>query len=350
MTTARSRPPTSAQVAHKAGVSRTTVSFVLNGVLNQGISESTRAKVLAVAREMGYHPNAAARSLASGSTGTVALVIPHASHLYTDAFLAQLVATLNEQCHLHGLKMLIESTDGEGREPGGFMGLVQERSIDGLILANPRTSEQAHLECIRDAGIPMVVLTSGPTELQGIHTVRSDSSVSAQTAVNHLIQLGHKRIAFISFAQPEYDSVHEREVGWRAALSQARLRPDPALVEYADISAQSGYDATRRMLARGARFSALFAGNDTVAFGAMRALTEAGLQIPEDVAIVGYDDIPMAAFANPPLTTMRSDPIGQAKAAMQLLMSQLNGGDPSSGVPHEITPRLVIRASCGAQS
>lgn len=229
------------------------------------------------------------------------------------------------------------------------MGLVRERSIDGLILANPRISEHAHLESIRDADIPMVVLTSGPTELQGIHTVRSDSSASAQTAVNHLIQLGHQDIAFISFAQPEFDSVHEREVGWRAALSQAGLSADPALVEYADISAQSGYEATRRLLARGTRFSALFAGNDTIAFGVMRALAEARLSVPEDVAIVGYDDIPLAAFANPPLTTMHSDPIGQAKASMQLLLAQLGGSPPSDNTPYEISPRLVIRASCGAQ-
>jgi len=350
MTPARPRPPTSAQVALKAGVSRTTVSFVLNGVRNQGISDSTYAKVLAVAQEMGYHPNAAARSLASGSTGTVALVIPKASHLCVDAFLAQLVATLNEACHHHGLKMLIESTDEEGREPGGFMNLVRGRSIDGLIVANLRTSEHAHLDRIRAAGIPLVALTSRPRELDNICTLRSDTSASAQTAVNHLIGLGHQRIAYISYAQPEFNSVHERETGWRTALTEAGLTPDPALVEYADISAQSGYDAARRLLARGVKFTALFAGNDTVAFGVARALQEAQLRIPQDVALVGYDDIPLAAFANPPLTTMRTDPVGQAKVALQLLLAQFNGPSAAVDTVHEVAPRLVVRASCGAQS
>jgi DNA-binding LacI/PurR family transcriptional regulator len=348
MTTARPRPPTSAQVALKAGVSRTTVSFVLNGVRNQGISESTRAKVLSVAREMGYQPNAAARSLASGSTGTVALVIPKASHLYVDSFLAQLVATLNEACHHHGLKMLIESTDEEGREPGSFMNLVRERSIDGLIVANPRISEHSHLEHIAQAGIPLVVLTSRPDDLPGFFTVPSDTYLSAKTAVQHLLNLGHKKIAYVSFAQPEFDSVHEREIGWRAALTEAGHTPDPALVEYADISAQSGYEATRRLLARGVKFSALFAGNDTIAFGAIRALREAQLRVPEDVAIVGYDDIPIAAFASPPLTTMKSDPIGQAQTALKLLMDQFNGQVTPTETRPQTQAKLIIRSSCGA--
>jgi LacI family transcriptional regulator len=349
MRTATHRPPTSAQVARQAGVSRTTVSFVLNGVVDQGISESTRAKVLAVAQRMGYQPNSAARSLVSGSTGTVALIIPKAAHLYVDVFLAQLVATLNEECHQHGLKMLIESTDDEGREPGGFVNLVRARSIDGLIVANLRTTEHEHLKQIQKAGIPLVVFTPRPSDLLSFNALGSDNGLSARTAVNHLIELGHREIAFVSFAQPDYDSVNERELGWRSALHQADIDPDPSWIEYADISAQSGYEATRRLLARRVRLTALFAGNDTIAFGAIKALHEAGLRIPEDVALVGYDDIPMAAFASPPLTTMRSDPVGQGRIALKMLLSQMNEGK-LTGVDrsqYESEPRLIIRESCG---
>ncbi|MFM1907177.1 MAG: hypothetical protein RLZZ591_854 [Pseudomonadota bacterium] len=349
MATASKRPPTSTQVARQAGVSRTTVSFVLNGVRDQGISDSTRARVMAVAREMGYQPNAAARSLASGSTGTVALVIPKASHLYVDAFLAQLVATINDECHQHGLKMLIESTDDDGREPGGFLNLVRGRRIDGLVVANPRLAEVDHLDRVAEAGIPMVVMTAGRKELSRFHTIGGTTAPAAQTVVNHLLSLGHQRVAFVSFAQPEYDSVSERELGWRAALSDHGIDADPSWVEYADISAQSGYEATRRLLARGVKFTALFAGNDTIAFGAIRALNEAGLRIPEDVALVGYDDIPLAAFASPPLTTMRTDPIGSGKVAMQMLMSQLKRDLPEQATQTVLPARLVIRESCGAR-
>ena len=349
MASATKSPPTSSEVARRAGVSRTTVSFVLNDVRDQGISDATRAKVLATAREMGYQPNAAARSLASGTTGTVALVIPKASHLYVDVFLAQLAASVNDECHRHGLRMLIESTEDDGREPGGFVNLVRSRRIDGLIVVNLPTTAREHLVHIQKAGIPMVVLAGGQTSMEQFHTVGNDTMLSAQIAVDHLLNMGHQRIAYVSYAPPEYDAVNGREAGWRTALRTRGIEPDPLWVEYGDISAQSGYEATRRLIARGGKFTALFAGNDTIAFGAIRALNEAGLRVPHDVALIGYDDIPLAAFASPPLTTMRSDPISHGKDAMQLLWAQLN---PDAGVPapqHERSARLVIRESCGAR-
>ena len=350
MATATKSPPTSSEVARRAGVSRTTVSFVLNDVRDQGISDATRAKVLAAARDMGYQPNAAARTLAGGSTGTVALVIPKGAHLYVDVFLAQMAAAVNEECHRHGLRMLIESTEDDGREPGGFVNLVRSRRIDGLIVVNLPTSAFEHLVRIQDAGIPMVVLAGGNTGMERFETIGNDTMLSAQIAVDHLMSLGHRNIAYVSFAPPEYDVVNGREAGWRNALRKRGVEPDPTWVEYGDISAQSGYEATRRLVARGGKFTALFAGNDTIAFGAIRALREAGLRIPQDVALVGYDDIPLAAFATPPLTTMRSDPISHGRDAMQLLWAQLN---PDANIPrpqHERSAQLVIRESCGARA
>jgi len=342
-------PPTSSEVARRAGVSRTTVSFVLNNVLDQGISDATRERVLATAREMGYEPNAAARTLARGTAGTVGLVIPKASHLYVDAFLGQLVASINEECHRHGLKLLIESTEDEGREPGGFVNLVSSRRIDGLIVVNLRTADQEHLMRLRDAGVPLVVLGSGVPDLQRYYTMGNDTGKSAQTAVKHLLGLGHRRVAYVSFAQPEYHSVHQREQGWRDALSAQGIDADPAWVEYADISAHSGYLATQRLIARGTGFTALFAGNDTIAFGAIKALNEAGLRIPEDIALMGYDDIPLAAYATPALSTMRSDPIGHGQDAMQMLLAQLRHQAEAAPLHTEREAELVIRVSCGAR-
>jgi DNA-binding LacI/PurR family transcriptional regulator len=350
MATATKSPPTSTEVARRAGVSRTTVSFVLNDVRDQGISDSTRAKVLATAREMGYQPNAAARTLAGGSTGTVALVIAKGSHLYHDVFLAQLAATINEECHRSGLRMLIESTEDEGREPGGFVNLVRSRRIDGLIVVNLASSAFEHLVRIQEAGIPMVVLAAGNIGMDRFQIVGNDTMLSARIAVDHLTSLGHRRIAYVSFAPPEYDVVNGREAGWRASLQSCGVEPDPAWVEYGDISAQSGYEATRRLIARGGKFTALFAGNDTIAFGAIRALREARLRVPEDVALVGYDDIPLAVFATPPLTTMRSDPISHGRHAMQLLWAQLNPGANIPKPQHERTAQLMIRESCGARA
>lgn len=343
------KSPTSSEVARRAGVSRTTVSFVLNNVRDQGISEATRERVLSAARELGYEPNAAARTLAGGATGTVALVIPKAAHLYVDVFLAQLVASINQECHRHGLKMLIESTDEEGREPGAFLDLVRSRRIDGLIVANPSLAGRMHLHRIADAGIPLVVLGAGLPDVERYHTCGNDTSAAAKLVVNHLFDLGHRQIAFINFAQAEYLAVNERERGWREAMEGHGIHIDARWAVHADISAASGYRATQELLARGAPFTALFAGNDTIAFGVMRALREAGLRIPQDVALVGYDDIPMAEFASPPLTTVRTDSAGLGRDAMNMLLSLLRGEAPGQILRQEQAVELVVRASCGAR-
>jgi LacI family transcriptional regulator len=340
-------PATSSQVAARAGVSRTTVSFVLNDVRDRGISQATRERVLAVARELGYEPNAAARSLAGGATRTVALVVPKVAHLHVDAFLAQLVASVNESCHQHGLKLLIESTEGEGHEPGGFLQLVRSRSIDGLIVANLRTAEIDHLRRLRDSRIPLVVFGCNLPASKGFCTMGDDTWRSAQMAVNHLLGLGHRRVGLVNYASPEYHSAAQRERGWRQALAEHRVKAEPRWIAHGDITAQSGHEATRGLLSRGIAFDALFAGNDTIAFGALRALHEAGLRVPQDIALVGYDDIPLAPFASPPLTSVHSDPIGHGRLAVQMLLTQMQGGELATGAQLP-APTLVIRQSCGA--
>lgn len=340
--------PTSADVARRAGVSRTAVSFVLNGVRDHGISDTTRERVLSVARELGYEPNAAARSLAGGATSTIALVVPQAEHLYVDAFLTQLLASVNEACHCNGLKLLIESSDGVGRAPGGFMQLVRSRRIDGLIVAHPRDSEMDHLRRLREHGSPLVVFGRDLPDSAPHQTVGDDTAKSAQLVIQHLLSLGHRAIGFVNYAAPEYRSVNQRESGWRRALESQGVDIDPAWLAYADISALSGYHATRELLSRGVTFTALFAGNDTIAFGALRALHEAGVRVPQDVAVVGYDDIPLAPFASPPLTTVRTDPVGYGRQAVSLLLAQMRQHAPDLSASEAQAPRLVVRESCGA--
>jgi LacI family transcriptional regulator len=342
-------PANSAEVARRAGVSRTTVSFVLNDVRDRGISEATRERVLAVAREVGYEPNAAARTLAGGGTRTVALVVPQVAHLHVDAFLAQLVASVNAASHLHGLRLLIESTEGEGREPGGFLQLVRSRSIDGLIVANLRTAEIEHLHRLRDSGIPLVVFGCNLPASEGFSTMGDDTWRSAQLAVRHLLTLGHRRVGLVNYAPVAYHSAAQRERGWRQALKDQGVTADKRWIVHGNISAQSGYEATRELLAREVGCTALFAGNDTIAFGALRALREAGLRVPQDMALVGYDDIPLAPFASPPLTSMRTDPVGHGRQAVQMLLAQLRPGDAPPVVAAE-PPTLVLRESCGAGS
>jgi DNA-binding LacI/PurR family transcriptional regulator len=345
MPSPRRATPTSSEVAQRAGVSRTTVSFVLNDVRNKGISEETRQKVLEAASELGYQPNAAARTLAGGSTGTVAVVIPRSDHLHVDAYLPRLLSTVNDCCHAHGYKVLIEAAYDQVKRPGAFMNLVRSKRIDGLVMVNMRSVECQYVRQLAKQGFPIVVPGNGLESFYSRCTSDNDV-VTAYAVTRHLLDLGHRRIAHIPFAPKDYEAVILRRAGYEQALAEGGIAPDPKLVVCADISARSGYDAMQKLLARKVSFTALFAGNDTIAFGAMRALVEAGRSIPRDVAVVGYDDIPLAAFATPSLTTLRIDPVTQGQEAVDMLLAQINGEDYARlEIPY--ATRLIIRESCG---
>ncbi len=342
-----SSAPTSAAVAERAGVSRTTVSFVLNDVRSMNISEATRQKVMDAARDLGYEPHAAARSLAGGSTGTVAVLIPRSDHLHVDAFLPRLLSAVNDRCHSYGYKVLLEAAEDQGKVPGAFMNLVRGKRVDGLVIANPRASERRFVDQLVQEGFPVAVPGNS---IEVFHSRGGQGSdvPQARTVTQHLIDLGHKRIAHIAFAAEEFEVVAMRRTGYEQALLAAGLAPDPALLGYADVSARSGYDVMKAMLKRKLDFTAVFAGNDTVAFGAMRALYEAGRAIPRDVAVVGFDDIPLAAFACPSLTTMRTDPIARGHEAVDLLHGQMTGV-PFKRLETPYATKFIVRESCGGK-
>ncbi len=345
MTSSKRTGATGAEVAIRAGVSRTTVSFVLNDLRNKGISDTTRQKVLDAASDLGYQPNAAARTLAGGSTGTIAVVIACADHLNYDAYLPRILNTINERCHKYGYKVLIESADEQIKQPGAFMDLVRSKSIDGLIVANMRTVDGQYVRQLSEQGFPIVVPGNGVEPFYSRCASNCDEN-AAYVATKHLIDRGHQNIAHIPFASEIFDVVIQRRAGYERALAEHGISPDPKRLIHANISAQSGYTAMKKLLKRTKNFSAVFAGNDTIAFGAIRALNEAGLNTPGDVAIVGFDDVPLAAFVTPPLTTLRTDPIIQGKEAVDMLMARIsreshNRPEKSYEIP------LIIRMSCG---
>lgn len=338
---------TSTQVAKLAGVSRTTVSFVLNEVPGMGISEETRERVLMAARQLGYVPNALARSLVTGATKTVALLLPHGDHVHidVDAYIPRFVAGLSLTCHASGYKVLLEPV-AETNRPGAFVDLVDSGRIDGLIVLNPRHIDEAYLYELASNGFPLVVFGSNLPEQHGICRIGVDNREAARRATAHLIGLGHERIAHIGFASDDYQVVRDRLLGYRQALDEHGIGERAGWIGYGNYSAQSGYEAMRAMLARAPGMTALFAGNDTIAFGALAALREAGLRTPEDVAVVGYDDIPLAAFACPALTTMRTDPFKEGNDAAATLLRVIGGGAPEESCVREIAP-LIVRQSCG---
>jgi len=343
------RRVTSGMVAERAGVSRTTVSFVLNARAGSGIPEATRERVLEAARELGYVPSATARSLASGRTRTVGFVVCDARHLLTDAFLPQAIFTLTEAAHARGFRVLVEAVD-DPRRPRAYQTLVRAARIDGMVVMNPRGDDEQLAELI-DSGYPVVTIGRPPGG-RG-HAIDVDNVAAERAATQHLVDLGRRRLAHLGYGAPRYTTVAERLTGFRSALEAVGLPLDDSLIAFGNYSADSGAEALRAMLARlghrpddPAPFDGLVCGNDTVAFGALTALREAGLRVPDDVAVVGFDDIPMAAHAAPPLTTVRSPLLDMGTEAAHRALDLIEGRslDATTTV---LPTELVVRRSCG---
>jgi DNA-binding LacI/PurR family transcriptional regulator len=335
---------TSQDIARAAGVSRTTVSLVLNGKEDTGISTRTQARVLETAASMGYVPNSAARMLVSGRSRTLGLILAHGDLMSFDAFAPPLMFGISRVCNARGYKLLIEAVEGEHRR-NGYLDLVKSKSIDALIVLNSSAEDEGLVRLI-DAQFPVILFGSigHPKE----NSVRSGTDRAAELATEHLLRLGHRRVAHITYAPKWYTGPMERLRAFRRALDKAKIALDEKLIAYGDFSAESGYRAMREILGRGRRFTALFAGNDTIAVGAIAALREAGLSVPRDVAVVGFDDLPIASYCQPALTTVDTKPIVQGEQAALAAFELLDGrrvGTRRCNLPL----KLIIRESCGAK-
>ena len=337
----RRRRPTSSEVARKAGVSRSTVSFVLNDVSDSGISDATKERVLEAARDLGYVPSAAAQTLASGKSRTIGLVICHAEHIKVDAFIPQALYSLNEVCHQQGYRVLVETVE-DVSHPDAYKELVLAKKIDGLVILNPRHDDRQLPEFIWE-GFPIVVI--GKIGVPDAVWVDVDNEGAARAATEHLLGLGRTRIAHIPYGPDEYESVRARLKGYRSALEARGIAFDPSLVAHGNFSAESGERAMQEILER-ARPDALFCGNDMVAFGAMRAALDAGFAIPQDLPVIGFDDVPIAPYANPPLSTVHMPAAQMGRMAGRHLLDIIQGRRPER--PHAVLDAELIprESSC----
>jgi DNA-binding LacI/PurR family transcriptional regulator len=274
-------------------------------------------------------------------------VLSHSDHLQVDAFIPQLIYSLSLHSRKHGYRVLLETVEDVSR-PDTYLQLVQSQRIDGLVAFNTRSDDKQLPELIR-RDFP-VVLLGFPSDAElgkRMYTVESNGSQAARDATRHLIALGHRRIAHITFSPEEFYATHDRRLGYRRALEESGIAYDPKIVLLGNYSAESGFAAMRALLKRKPRPTALFAGNDTIAMGAMSAIHAAGLRIPEDIAVVGYDDIPTAAYMIPPLTTVRTSAIEHGRLALEMLSKLMRGERPEQAHVRLETP-LVVRESCGA--
>lgn len=331
-------------LAQRLKLSPATVSLVLNrSPAAQGLASETRERVRAAAREAGYRPNLLARSLQSGRSSSIGVLVRDV----VDSYAALVLAGVESYLLQEGYVYLVASHQSRPDLRDEYLQLLRDRSVEGFILVNTMLATPPRLP---------TVSVSGHQQLPGVTNVVVDHGVAAELALSHLIDLGHRRIALFK-GQPASADTADRWHGILDAAERLGLTVPPELTlqlggegegAFAPERAhEEGYACGRRLLDLGVEFTAVFAFDDVSAIGAIRAFRDAGLRVPEDVSVVGFDDIPNAAFHNPKLTTVRQPLRQMGEAAGRILVERLAGRDE---FPDFVTiePELVIRASTGS--
>ncbi len=329
----KNRTPTLAEVAKIAGVSRMTASRAMNN--QPGVSAKMREEILRIADEMGYATNPLAQKLSTGRTRILGVVV----QLHTP-FAADLVLGIGSTARGAGYEMLAYSLPADDSEPPGNVVSLLQHIADGVIAILPY--EVNYLDSLANASVPVVTIDS-QTDDTPFPSVISDSYQGGRLAMQHLADLGHRRIGFIT-GKTRLTSARDRLQAFHDSVGQLGLDRDPALVVSGNYLQTGGFDATNELLALPERPTAIFASNDMSAIGAMAAIREAGLKVPQDISLVGFDDIPLARQVHPPLTTIRQPLQEMGRAAVNMLLPLILGLELPSR--QTVLPtELVVRAS-----
>jgi LacI family transcriptional regulator len=336
------------ELAQASGVSIATVSRALND--RAEVSPRTRARILGLARELGYSPNSAARTLARQRSTTIGLVWDTWYHTQgrRHPFLADLLVGLKVALSADGYHLLLLSTDADATgDQDTYLRLARQHHLDGVIIMgiDERLPAVAALVASEVPCVAIDLAVEGPRSSY----VTSDNRAGAASAVRHLAGLGHRRIATIT-GPLRLTPAAERLDGYRAELRRLGLGYRPELVVEGDFFLASGRSAMARLLGLGSPPTAVFVAGDEMAIGAVGAITDAGLSIPGDIALVGFDDIEAAALVRPALTTVAQDrdAFGTAAAAELMRLITRHAGDEPAPAPQVLATRLVVRESCGA--
>lgn len=333
-------------VARVAGVSVATVSRVLTG--SAPVREPTRQRIVDAARELRFTPNASARSLSTRRTGTIGVLLPD---LHGE-FFSELLRGMDQTAQREGCHLLVSSSHHEASGIAAALRAMHGR-VDGLVVMAPDVDADALGEAL-PAALPMVLLNCAAAASTA-PALAVDNVAGAQAMVRHLVALGHRRIAFIGGPAHNLDAT-ERRRGYRSAMRDLGLETPAAYMPRGDFTEASGWSAVRALLREPHPPTAVFAANDTMAFGAMLACREAGVPVPGGMAVVGFDDIPVARYVHPALTTVRIDvsALGARAATLLLRAIEARGADgrrissPSLATRELVPATLVVRQSCGA--
>jgi LacI family transcriptional regulator len=324
-------------VARVARVSVATVSRALNASSN--VTEETRRLVASAAAKLGYIPHEGARSLSSRRTRCVGAVLPD---LHGE-FFSELIRGIDRAARVHGMHLLLSCSHGDAGEAGAALRAMRGR-VDGLLVMSPYVDE-AVLERNLPPSMPTVLLNSRDGARHASLTI--DNYGGACAMVSHLIGRGHRRIAMIGGPDANHDAA-ERLRGYVDTLAERLPRARPHVLR-GDFSEESGYRAGRRVLAVAGRPDAIFAANDMMAIGCLFALTEGGLRVPGDIALAGFDDIPIARYVSPPLTTVRVRIAEMGELALERLLLAIGEAGRDKHSTQTLRTELVVRTSCARQ-
>lgn len=334
-----SKPPRKAtrdEVAKRAGVSTAVVSYVLNDG-PRGVSDDARARVLEAVAALDYRPNEVARALRARRTRTIGLVVPDNAN----PFFAELALAIEDESFSRGYALLLGNSDQELEREESYIRTFLQRQVDALLLISVSTAPD--LTALEGRATTAVVLDRS---LPGgsVGTLVADDEGGALEGVRHLVEHGHRRIGLIA-GPDDVAAALERRRGWSRALDEAGLPASEDLVATSPFTRSGGYVAARELLARRPRVSAAFVSSDVQAIGFLRAATDAGLRVPDDVAVVSFDGIEDSAYSVPRLTTLQQPLELIANRAIERLLDDV---DPQAAPLHEVVPvRLAVRGSCG---
>jgi LacI family transcriptional regulator len=323
------------EVAESAGVSYATVSHVINNT--RLVSQETRERVLTAMTALNYRPNALARSLRQGKTNTIGLVLPDSAN----PFFAEISRSIEDEAFKKGYSVFLCNTELDTERELFYVDVLSKKQVDGIIFV--AAGDQADsLDLLLQRNMPVVMIDRNVPNVE-VDAVLTDNQLGGYLATRHLLDLGHKRIACIAGPSSITPSA-ERFIGYRKALEEAGLLFDENLVIRGDYHAQSGMEITHSILKMNPRPTAIFALNDLMALGALRAAAEAGYSVPKDLAVIGYDDLEIARFTNPPLTTIAQPKKEVGVQAINLLVDRISR---KSGPPSRLllAPELIIRRS-----
>ena len=327
------------ELGRLAGVHASTVARVLNDDPQQRVSETVRARILALAQEYGYQPNHLARSLRMKRSFVIGTLIPDIAN----PFFAILFRGIEDALAASGYSVILANTDDERAREQRSIDMLRGRQVDGLILATARR-EDPTIAALTAAGFPFVLVNRHTDPIRG-NAVVPDDYAGAVSAVEHLIALGHRRIAHIS-GWDEMSTGYTRRRGYIDTIQRHRLPENPELIVRGSFREAGGYEAMRRLLNLPQPPTAVFAVNDLAAIGAMRAIEEAGLIVPHDISIVGFNDLSAAIGTTRLLTTVRLPLHEMGRAAAERLLVQITSEvDPPE--PVMIPVELVVRQSTG---